>query len=163
VPNIEYEPAYLEAYPVVEETHLARLHYGCLSSTTHFMHHEGFTISVFSLPLTGSESVLFDTSRCIFLQHLQTQLSTGSRTILAPFTSVLKIRCFSLHLSQQLFAPFSISNASHVQLIMGFSLQFSHFIIKEFLILFRELVCVLFGCLCGNLNLQGHKIGWHFS
>ena len=48
---------------------------------------------------------------------------------------------------------------------IGLSLQYidSHFIVKELLTLLRELVRVLFGCLCGDLNLQGHEIGWHLS
>ena len=62
----------VQAYPVVEDTHLARLHYRCLSTTTHLQ----VSVSLTSFSFVGHFSVHFPL-------HLQTWLSTETRTILA--------------------------------------------------------------------------------
>ena len=128
---------------------MARLHYRHLGTTTHFMCHTSFMICC-CWKLLGILSFV--------PSDLASQLSTETRTILASSILVqynFNTRCPSLHLLHQIFVPFSISNASHMQfrsISMGFSLHGHYFIVNNFVarvkysvmcIIYVVVVCVL--------------------
>jgi len=145
-PNCNSRPS-MSPYQVVEKTHLTRLHYRCISTTTHFTRHAGFMI--FCLTLLGTCILYFAPLDSV------SQLFTAIRTILAPSTSFLNLnsRCLSLHLSHQLFIPFSISSVSHMQLrsvSIGFSLHNHYYMVRELPTLLQR---VKYSCIYGTAQM----------
>ena len=119
------------------------------------MHHAGFTISVF---FSSLDCFQFCLTLLGCLVRVEPSWHHSHQFLKQDISHFTCHNNFLLHFQFQMQLTLQLKSNS-----MEFSLRYGHFIIKEFLTLLCKLVCVLFGCLCGNLNLQGHEINWHLS